>query len=108
MNSYPRSWEEFCYSWLRGKGPFPIRMIVFIFSGFAWALWTASNRMAINKLFPQAPTDIIYTALSLLQKWSIKLKEEDREHIHKMKDAVLRWLKSFVPSSGGLSDVVEI
>jgi len=77
LDAYPKSWEDFCNTWLRGKGPFPIRLIIFIFSGFAWALWTVRNKMAINKAFPRAPTDIIYIALSLLQKWSAKLKEKD-------------------------------
>ena len=37
--------------------------------------------MAIEKGFPKAPTDIIYVALTLMQKWSILLKEEDREKL---------------------------
>ena len=52
LDSYPRSWEDFCSTWLRGKGLFPIRLIIFMFSGFAWALWTSRNKMAINKKFP--------------------------------------------------------
>ena len=56
-------------------------MIMFTFAGFAWALWTTRNKMAIEKGFPKAPTDIIYVALTLMQKWSILLKEEDREKL---------------------------
>ena len=108
LDSYPNSWEDFCETWLRGKGPFPIRLIIFIFSGFAWALWTTRNKMAINKTFPRAPTDIIYIALSLLQKWSAKLKEKDQEQIIKMNDAVTSWLKDFKPGAISPSEVVEI
>ena len=64
--------------------------------------------MAINKTFPQAPTDIIYIALSLLQKWSTKLKEKDQDQIVKMKASVTSWLKAFKPSLVYPSDVVEI
>ena len=46
--SYPTSWDDFCGSWLRGKGPIPIRLIIFIFAGFAWALWTTRNKIAIR------------------------------------------------------------
>jgi len=107
LDSYPRSWDDFCSSWLRGKGSFPIRLIIFIFSGFAWALWTSRNKMAINKKFPQALSDVMYIALSLLQKWSIKLKEEDRNQVGKMKETITRWLKDFKPVSA-VSDIVEI
>jgi hypothetical protein len=64
--------------------------------------------MAINKTFPRAPIDIIYIALSLLQKWSAKLKEKDQEHIMKVKAAVTNWIRDFKPSSINLSEVVEI
>jgi len=63
--------------------------------------------MAINKKFPQALTDVMYIALSLLQKWSIKLKEKDQNQVSKMKETVTRWLKDFKPSVAA-SDVVEI
>jgi hypothetical protein len=48
---------------------------MFIFAGFGWALWTSRNKMAIEKSFPQMPTDVIYNAISLMQKWSILLKK---------------------------------
>jgi len=50
-------------------------MIMFIFAGFAWAIWTTRNKMAIEQRFPKALTDVIYVALSLLQKWGVLLKE---------------------------------
>lgn len=31
--------------------------------------------MAIDKVFPKAPSDIIYNVIALLQKWSPRLKE---------------------------------
>jgi len=34
--------------------------------------------MAIQHQFPKSPSDIIYTAVSFMQKWSILLKEADR------------------------------
>jgi hypothetical protein len=64
--------------------------------------------MAINKTFPQAPTDLIYTALSLLQKWSVKLKEKDQIQLDKMKASILSWLSGFKPSAVLLTDIVEI
>jgi hypothetical protein len=61
LDDYPTSLEDFSFKWLRGKGPLPISLIVFIFAGFTW-------EMAIEKKVPKARTDVIYTALSLMQK----------------------------------------
>jgi len=45
--------------------------------------------MAIENKFPKAPSDIIYVVLSFLQKWSVLLKEEDRQNILQVKDEVM-------------------
>jgi hypothetical protein len=107
LTSYPTSWEDFYGSWLRGKGPFSARLTIFIFSGFAWALWTSRNKIGIDKKFPKAPTEVIYIAISLMQ-WSVKLKEKDQDRIMQIKDSIISWLKTFKPSNVFLPDVVEI
>jgi hypothetical protein len=86
---------EFSSDWLQGKGPLPARLLMFIFAGFAWALWMTRNKMAIEKSFPKTPTDVIYLALSLMQKWSILLKEEDKRSVMQVKESLLGWLKAF-------------
>lgn len=68
LNSYPTSLDDFNSTWLMGKGPFPIWLIIFLFVGFVWALWTSRNKMTINKKFPKYPIDVIFIALSLMQK----------------------------------------
>lgn len=61
LSNIPRSRQEFYENWLQGKGPLPKRLIMFLFAGFTWALWTARNKMAIQKAsFPKAPTDVVY------------------------------------------------
>lgn len=64
--------------------------------------------MAISKMFPKSPTDVIFIALSLMQKWSIRLKKKDQDRISKVKDHIAAWMKTFKPSIYLLSDVVEI
>jgi hypothetical protein len=81
---------------------------MFVFAGFSWAIWTTRNKMAIEKRSPRAPTDVVYVALTLLQKWSILLKEVDGEQILSVKEEVLQWMKSFKPSVVELSDIGEI
>lgn len=51
-----------------GKGPLPNLLMLFLFSGFAWALWITRNKMAIEKSFVKSPTDVVYMAISLLQR----------------------------------------
>jgi hypothetical protein len=74
----PSSLGEFSSVWLQGKGPMPDRPLIFFFAGFAWAIWTMRNKMAIEKSFAKAPTNVIYHAVSLLQRWCVLLKEKDK------------------------------
>jgi hypothetical protein len=71
-----------------------------MFSGFAWALWTTRNKIAIEKMIPKEQTDVIYVAISLMQKWSVKLKEKDQDRIMQIKDSITSWLKTFKPDQG--------
>ena len=64
--------------------------------------------MAIERKYPKLPSDIIYVALSYLQKWNVLLKEEDRQQIVQVKDEILRWMKDFKPSSLISTDICEI
>jgi CRISPR/Cas system-associated protein Cas7 (RAMP superfamily) len=81
---------------------------MFFFAGFTWALWTTRNKMAIEKSFVKASTDVIYVAVSLLQRWSILLKEKDKERVSQALEAILRWLKNFKPKTTTTTDVFEI
>jgi hypothetical protein len=89
-NHFPSSLKEITETWLQGKGPMPTMLILFVFAGFAWAIWTNRNKMAIELKSPKSPSDIIYTAVSFLQKWSILLKEADHDRIQQVKDSI--WL----------------
>lgn len=66
--------------------------------------------MAIEKKFLGHLTDVMYVALSMKQKWSNLLKEEDEVRVQRLNESITLWiwLKSFVSSSSVLSDVVEI
>lgn len=64
--------------------------------------------MAIEKRFPKAPSDVMYVAVSLMQKWSLLLKKKDKELIDHILEGVLAWLKAFRPTAILQSDVSEI
>ena len=55
--------------------------------------------MAIERSFPKAPSDVIYAAVSLMQKWSLLPKEKDKERVEHILDSILTWLKNFRPSA---------
>jgi hypothetical protein len=95
-------------TWLHGTGPLPKRLMMFFFAGFAWALWITRNKMAIEKTFVKMPTDVIYVAISFLQRWSILLKEKDKERVWQVLEAIRRWLKDFKPKISTATDVFEI
>lgn len=103
----PRSLKEFSEDWPQGKGPLPSRLIMFLFAGFTWTLWVTRNKMAIEKCYPKTPFDVLYAALSLLQKWSMLLKEDDKRRMFQVKDMVVRWMRSFKPSPTIPTDVYE-
>jgi len=104
----PKYLKEFSESWLQGKGPLPHKLLMFTFAGFAWDLWITRNKVAIEKKYPKAPTDVVYVALSFLQKWCTLLKQKDRVHVEKIKDDIMGWLKGFKPSAVLLTDIMEI
>lgn len=62
LEKAPTSLDEFTSTWLMGKGPLPIRLIIFFFAGFSRTLWTTRNKMAIEKEILKSPTDAVYTA----------------------------------------------
>ena len=108
MSYVPSSLSDFTMTWLMAKGPLPSRLIIFLFAGFTWALWTSRNEMAISKKFPKSPTDVIYIALSFMQKWSVNLKEKDQDCVAQLKNAVMSWIKGFKLNPILMSDVVKM
>jgi hypothetical protein len=104
----PSSMKNLSETWLQVKGPLPIRLILFIFAGFAWAIWNNRNKMAIEKKFPNSPDDIIYTELSVMQKRSMLLKEDDGQRIKQVKERILHWMKHFKPAVLMSTDIHEI
>lgn len=50
------------------------------------------NKMAIEKLFPN-PTDVIFSGISLLQKWKMVLKEKESRKVDECAEAIIKHLK---------------
>ena len=108
LGGIPHSLQEFSEVWLSGKGPLPIRILMFLFAGFAWTLWITRNKMAIERQYPKTPTDILYNVLSLMQRWLLLLKEVDKWKVSQVKERMLQWLRGFKASMVMPTDVFEI
>jgi hypothetical protein len=55
--------------WPPGKFGVDYQMGLTCFAGVAWALWTNRNKMCISNSGPDTPMDVMYLALSFIQKW---------------------------------------
>lgn len=108
LGGFPKDLNDFCQSWLRGGVSLPNKLIMFLFAGISWALWNSRNKLAISKVAPKASSDVIFNAISYMQKWSVGLKEQDREHFERLKGTTMEGLRNFKPSDVVLSYVGEI
>jgi hypothetical protein len=64
--------------------------------------------MSIERKFPKNPSDIMYIALTFMQKRSLLLKDEDRQRIVQVKEEILRWMRKFKPVMMVSTDIYEI
>ena len=64
--------------------------------------------MAIEKIFPNNPIDIIYSGVSYLQKWWRLLKPVDQEKLIGVVEVVRSWLNGYSLNLVVSSDIVEI
>ena len=71
-------------------------------------MWNNRNNMSTESKFPKNPSDIMYIALTFMQKWSLLLKDDDRQRIVQVKDEILRWMRKFKPMMMVSTDIYEI
>ena len=64
--------------------------------------------MAIEKIFPNNPIDVIYSGVSYLQKWWRLLKPVDQEKLIGVVEVVRSWLNGYSLNLVVSSDIVEI
>ena len=64
--------------------------------------------MTIEKTFPNNSIDVVYSAISFMQKWWRLLKPADQEKLTEAVDAMRNRLNSFNPSNVVSTVIVEI
>jgi hypothetical protein len=82
-----------------------IRASATFFAGFAWAIWKAHNKMAIERSFPNNPIVIVYSGLSFMQSWCRLLKPTDQDKLMKSVEVLKRWLNNYLPTATTISDI---
>lgn len=95
FKNFPSLLQDFAITWLQGKGPFPSRLTLLFYAGFAWSLWTTRNKMTIEKCLHKTPIDVLYIVISLMQRQSVLLKKKDQECVTQTLEALLGWIKNF-------------
>ena len=104
----PSSWGELQGGKLTGIFKTNMRLSLFLFAGIAWSIWRTRNKMTIEKTFPNNSIDVVYSAISFMQKWWRLLKPADQEKLTEAVDAMRNRLNSFNPSNVVSTVIVEI
>lgn len=104
-DGFPSSTTIFFYDRLPDKLRIHKYLGLFIFAGFAWEMWRTINKMAIEKKFPNRPTEVSFYGIFFLQNWKVLLKEGEREKLVKARRRMVEWCSSFQSSGVPTSDV---
>ena len=91
-----------------GGGKIPIRLKFFIIAGVTWAIWRSRNKMAIEKLFPKNPLDVIRSGVAYVQKWWPLLGASDQANIAILGEKMKMWFQNHSPSNGSILGIVEL
>jgi hypothetical protein len=107
-DSFPTSWEDLQGGWLSQKLKVPYKIGLFVFVGLAWALWKTRNKMAIEKLFPSSPVDVIRSGVTFVQKWASLLKDADQKMIAGTLGRIKEFLKDYKLNEATTPDIIMI
>lgn len=80
-----------------------------MFAGFSWALLNNQNEMAIQHRFHKH-SDVIYSAVELLQKWQPLQNASDQDKLEKCmcRERVVKWQHEFEPQTPTMTHIVEL
>jgi hypothetical protein len=83
-NSAPTNLNELHIKLIEGSAR-TNSLFVFIFGCFAWSLWLIRNDLVFNDAILTHPDVSVFCTISLMQKWKVLLKEQER-----------RWMNSVI------------
>jgi len=71
---------------------------LFHFVIVAWGIWVTRNKIRIQNWFPRSPITVLYKVQFFLQKWSMLLRESEREELAPLYSTMKRWRKDYEES----------
>jgi hypothetical protein len=74
------------------------------FAGLGWAAWLTRNKICMQKSFPAKPIEVIYNALSFVQKWQPLMKPLE-EVLENLMTSMTTFARSFKLRESNPSDV---
>jgi hypothetical protein len=77
---HPANFAQFHHILSSLAGP-PRRLLWLLFLAQSWALWQVRNKLAIEKMVLNHPSDVIFKSMVFLQLWSINSRTSDKEGI---------------------------
>jgi hypothetical protein len=81
---FPRSLEDLMCNWISRKFGVGRQLGLACFASIAWAIWNVRNRMCIQHAFPNNSFDVVYLALSFIQKWCILMRRSVKAMVESM------------------------
>jgi type III secretory pathway component EscR len=75
------------------------------FASIAWAIWLIRNKICIQHIFPNNSLDVVYLALSFIQKWHILMKSPEKAKAESMVEKMQECVRKFRASDCVLSNV---
>jgi hypothetical protein len=91
----PRSLQDFLDLWLPfGCANYNLKLV--LLTTVMWGLWTTRNKRAIEGKFPRAPSDILFKINAFLQRWKVRLRNEDQHNLQKLEGQVRGWMEEFL------------
>ena len=91
----PRCLQDFLDNWIPIECPV-YNLKFFLLATVMWGLWTVRNKRAIENKIPRNPCDIMLRINMFLQRWKIRLRDEDKLKLGEMESRTHRWMEDFL------------
>ena len=91
----PDSLEDLHRYWLDLRGVNNYNIYLLSFATLAWTLWKTRNKMAVERILPKQPSEVVFQFMSCLQRWRVIVRKEDRQGLDEVLSTLEGWLRRF-------------
>lgn len=90
----PTGVQDFMDTWLC-RGSRNPNLTIFCLAAVLWSIWLTRNKYAIEGVFPNKPTDMLFKIFTVMQRWQVLLKGEEKEILEARSKTLRSWLEDF-------------